>query len=86
MSPKSLRFAQILWPAFLVAGLLEIVVFSVVDPTTLSFGGWAPEAQTVYSLAFFVFWGLVAAASAISHTMMSPPHQAMQRRRGRAAA
>jgi hypothetical protein len=86
MSRKTLRFAQILWPAFLVAGLLEVVVFSVVDPTALSFGGWAPEAQTIYSLAFFVFWGLVAAASAISHTIMSPPQKTIKRRRGGATA
>ena len=32
MSP---RLLQILWPAFLIAGVLEMLVFAVVDPEDL---------------------------------------------------
>jgi membrane protein DedA with SNARE-associated domain len=63
------RALQILWPAFLVAGLLEILVFAVVDPGDLHwFGGpaLAWPSQAVYTLAFFVFWAAVSAAAALS--------------------
>ena len=71
MTQRSLHLAQILWPAFLVAGVLEMVVFSWVDPGLLRIGNWHPDAKTAYSLAFLVFWGLVAVASYISHWLMS---------------
>lgn len=57
------RFAMIAWPAFLVAGVLEIVVFAFVDPQTLCGPDGRPlglSDTAVYSLAFFVFWALVA--------------------------
>lgn len=70
MTRRALHLAQILWPAFLMAGILEMIVFSTIDPSQLHFGAWTPDTKTTYSLAFFVFWGVVAAASAISHAMM----------------
>lgn len=69
MTTQTLRAAQVLWPSFMMAGVLEMLVFSVLDPSALSFGNWHPEATTVYSLAFFVFWALIAAASAASQWM-----------------
>jgi len=66
MAQRMVQWGQILWPAFLVAGVLEMVVFSVVDPGALHLGGWTPGANAVYTLAFFVFWGLVAGASYLS--------------------
>jgi hypothetical protein len=62
----------IVWPAFLMAGVLEIVVFSLVDPQSLHWFGGAPvtlSATAVYSLAFFVFWAVIAAAGAMSHLL-----------------
>jgi len=76
-----LHLAQILWPAFLIAGVLEMVVFAMVDPGGLVIGGWAPDARTVYSLSFFVFWGLVATASGVSHAMMRQPRDLTLSRR-----
>lgn len=70
MAHRALHAAQILWPAFLVAGVLEMVVFSWVDPSLLRIGSWQPDAQTTYSLSFFVFWALVALSSLLSHWMM----------------
>jgi hypothetical protein len=63
------------WPAFLMAGVLEMLVFSFIDPTQLhAFGGapidWSPT--TVYSLAFFVFWVVIAMASAITQLLAEP--------------
>ena len=69
MTRTTLRAAPILWPAFLMAGVTEMLVFSVLDPSMLSFGAWHPEATTVYSLAFFAFWALMAAAAAASQWM-----------------
>ncbi|RTL29003.1 MAG: hypothetical protein EKK47_15160 [Burkholderiales bacterium] len=83
MTQRVLHAAQILWPAFLIAGVLEMVVFSWVDPTQLRIGSWQPDAQTTYSLAFFVFWGLVTVSSLLSHWMMkaSSPSQMRRARR-----
>jgi hypothetical protein len=63
------RVMTVLWPAFLVAGVLEMLVFAFVDPHSLH--GWGVDssawsATAVYSLAFLVFWAFIAAASAIS--------------------
>jgi hypothetical protein len=66
------RALRILWPAFLVAGVLETLVFAVVDPTELRwFGGphldWPPVA--VYSVTFLMFWGAIATAGALSELL-----------------
>lgn len=63
------RAATIAWPAFLGAGVLEIAVFAFVDPATLSLPGGEAlglSATTVYSVAFFVFWAIAAAACALT--------------------
>jgi hypothetical protein len=66
---------QILWPAFLMAGVLEIGVFALVDPSDLHWLGGAPldiSRQAVYTLAFLVFWGIIAAAGAITALLTRP--------------
>ena len=58
----------IIWPAFLVAGVAEIVFFSIFDPFDLHFFG-APldwSRQAIYTLGFFGFWGLGIASSALT--------------------
>lgn len=60
------------WPAFLMAGVLEMLVFSLVDPGTLHWFGGAPvelSATAVYSLAFFAFWVVIMIAGAISQLL-----------------
>ena len=54
MLPK--RWMWIAWPAFLVAGVLEFLVFAMVDPQDLHWFGQpvALSRQGVYTLAFFV--------------------------------
>jgi hypothetical protein len=59
----------ILWPAFLMAGVLEMLVFVVVDPATLNwFGGPLLEwpVKAVYSVTFLIFWAVIAAAGALT--------------------
>ncbi len=59
----------IAWPAFLLAAVLEMIVFAVVDPGDLHGLSGQPlgwTRQAVYTVAFFVFWAVTAAASALS--------------------
>jgi hypothetical protein len=62
------RWMWIAWPAFLVAAMLEMMVFAVLDPDTLSlFGervGWSR--YTVYSITFFIFWFMMMLCSALT--------------------
>lgn len=70
MSRRVLHIAQILWPAFVMAGVLEMLVFSVLDPSLVRIGAWEPEARTVYSLSFIIFWAVLSLSGALSHLMM----------------
>lgn len=63
------------WPAFLVAGVLEMVVFAMVDPGDLhTFGGASLDLspQAVYTLAFFVFWVATSVAGALTLILARP--------------
>lgn len=66
------RLMCIVWPAFLVAAVLEMMVFAVLDPETLSLFGarleWSREA--VYTVTFFIFWGMMMLSSALT-TLLS---------------
>lgn len=62
------RWMAILWPAFLAAAVLEMLVFALVDPAQLQ---WADHAvawpdMAVYTAAFFVFWAVALMASALT--------------------
>lgn len=60
-----MKWIQVLWPSFLVAGIAEIVFFTVVNPQELYLLGepvkYSPIAT--YSIGFFGFWILCAASS-----------------------
>jgi uncharacterized membrane protein YcfT len=70
----------IVWPAFLMAGVLELLVFAVVDPQDLNWFGHAFEMsrQTVYTLGFFVFWFVIALAGALTLFLSLPPNEVNQ--------
>jgi hypothetical protein len=77
------RALRVLWPAFLVAGVLEMLVFAVVDPGDLHwFGGPAIgwSAQAIYTVTFLIFWGAVATAGAITVLLWLEPDELNQRR------
>ena len=74
---SAVRWAlSIVWPSFLMAGVLEVLVFAMIDPADLRwFGG--PNLNlsntAVYSLAFFVFWLLISLAGALTALLINTP-------------
>lgn len=60
------RLIVILWPSFLMAGLAEIVFFTLIDPQTLYLMGRPVQYSLIatYSIGFAAFWLLCAASSA----------------------
>ena len=78
MDENRLRFRSmsVLWSAFLMAAVLEMVVFALVDPGDLRwFGGEALDLspRAVYTLAFFVFWAVIAVGAALAVLLCSRP-------------
>jgi hypothetical protein len=73
----SQRWMWIVWPAFLVAAVLEMVVFAVVDPSTLHWFGQpvSLSSEAVYTLTFFVFWGMTTASSALTVLLAISPFE-----------
>ena len=71
------RLMWIAWPAFLVAGLLEILVFGLVDPQDLQWFGHplALSRQGVYTLAFFAFYGLAMLSSGLTTLLSMSPFE-----------
>jgi len=64
------------WPSFLVAGVLEMLVFSAAHPGDLrGFGGLLSEMSVtgVYTLAFFCFWAIAAVGCALTLMLSAPP-------------
>ncbi|WP_310376880.1 hypothetical protein [Rhodoferax ferrireducens] len=68
------RTISVLWPAFLGACVLEALVFAVVDPHSLQWQGQSLELsrQSVYSLAFFGFWGVTALVASLALLVAKP--------------
>lgn len=69
------RALRILWPSFVMAGVLEALVFVVVDPLTLSWFGadrldWS--ASAIYSVTFLIFWGLISTSTTITCLLEEP--------------
>lgn len=58
----------ILWPSFVVAGVAEILFFTVFDPVELHLLGdpVAVGPMAAYTIGFFVFWAFTAASSAFT--------------------
>jgi hypothetical protein len=70
------RTMTILWPSFLMAGVLEGVVFSVVDPAELRWLGHVPieaSPQAVYTLSFLAFWALISTSGALTALLCIDP-------------
>jgi hypothetical protein len=58
----------ILWPSFVVAGMAEVVFFTVIDPQELYLLGEPVSMgrMATYSVGFLLFWSLAAASSAFT--------------------
>lgn len=74
MSLSTLLTMMVLWPSFLMAGLLEMFVFGLVDPMEMNFFGAAQDFSRtgIYTLGFFVFWAIVSCASGLTMLLAWP--------------
>jgi hypothetical protein len=77
---KMQKMMWIAWPAFLVAGVLEMLVFAMVDPQDLQWFGQpvALSRQGVYTVAFFVFWGIAMLSSGLTTLLSMSPFEVNQ--------
>jgi len=62
------KLMWIAWPSFLMAGVLELLVFALVDPQDMHWFGHSFEVsrQAVYTLSFFVFWLVIALSGGLT--------------------
>ncbi len=72
---QKVRWMAIVWPAFLMAGVLEVLVFALVDPNDLHWLGLPLELPRlgVYTVAFFVFWGVTLLTSGLTALLCLTP-------------
>ena len=66
------RWKCIVWPAFLAAAILEMVVFALIDPMQLPLAELYPDLSrsALYTIAFFFFWAITFFASAATALLM----------------
>jgi uncharacterized membrane protein YcfT len=69
------RMMWIIWPAFLMAGVIEMLVFSMVDPEDMHWFGHQLEfsRQGIYTLSFFVFWLVLSLSAALTVLLALSP-------------
>ncbi len=73
----SQRMMWIVWPAFLMAGVLEMLVFAMVDPQDLQWFGQSIQLtrQGVYTVTFFVFWIITMLSSGLTTLLAMSPFE-----------
>lgn len=71
------RLMWVIWPAFLMAGLLEMLVFAMVDPQDIHWFGLPLEwsRQSIYTIAFFVFWAVMVVSSGLTTLLSMSPFE-----------
>lgn len=71
------RFMWIAWPAFLMAGVTEMLVFVLVDPAELRWFGQplGVSREGVYTMAFFLFWTIIMVSSALTTLLAISPFE-----------
>ena len=71
------RLMWIAWPAFLVAAVLEMVVFALVDPSELHWLGHPLNLsrEAVYTLTFFLFWIATMISGALTSLLAMSPFE-----------
>jgi hypothetical protein len=81
----SMQALLILWPAFVMAAVLEGLVFVTLDPAALrgvDFDAAGLSVSAVYSITFMIFWGVIATSGAITQLLAAPgpaiPHRPEQ--------
>jgi hypothetical protein len=83
MPSNAREWLAILWPAFVAACMLQIVVFAGFDPHDLSlFGlGLEIERDAVYSIAFFAFWAITTATGWVTWSLFRSSEEINRYRR-----
>ena len=71
------RVLWVLWPAFLVAAVAELLFFALFDPSDLRLFGVPLDVarMPVYTLGFFAFWALCAASGALTVFLQRSPFE-----------
>lgn len=71
------RLIWVLWPSFIVAGVAEILFFTLVDPQELYVFGEAVHfsALATYSIGFFAFWVICACSSLFTCYLRQHPDE-----------
>jgi len=71
------RIINIFWPAFIVAGAMDVAFFTLFDPLELSWFGRPSDASRLaaYSIGFFCFWAMAATSSALTCFFQRPAAQ-----------
>ena len=71
------RIMWVLWPAFLVAAVTEMLFFAFIDPGEIMLFGNPVElsATATYSLFFFFFWVMGSCASALTCFLQRSPFE-----------
>lgn len=75
-----LKWMQVLWPSFVIAGVAEAVFFIVVDPQELYLFGQPVNygAVATYSIGFLGFWLVCAASSLTTLFLLRPAEELNQ--------
>ncbi len=68
------RFLLIAWPSAIGAALMDMLVFSVLDPMDIPSVEHAMgvSSQGVYTMAFFVFWAAISFACTLTLFLAQP--------------
>jgi len=64
------------WSGFLTAGVMEALVFAVVDPQDLTWFGAAPitwSREAVYTVSFLIFWLVISLAAGLALLLAQLP-------------
>lgn len=72
-----MKLIQVLWPSFLVAGIAEVLFFTVISPQELYLFGEPVEFSRIatYSIGFFAFWLICAASSLLTVFLQRGPEE-----------
>lgn len=67
----------IAWPAFLMAGIAEMLVFAFVDPAELRWFGdpLIFSRETIYTITFFIFWIITITSSSLTTLLAISPFE-----------
>jgi len=66
------RILTILWPSFLMAAVLDGVVFSAIDPVEAGLAQGMQDLSPLglYTLGFLLFWSIIACASGMTALLL----------------